>query len=92
MDIQLKQSEIIEALKQYISNQGINTANKELSISFTAGRKEAGFTADISISEVINQSIYMPKPIECTAVDGQDKLLDTDDKEYIPSASSIFGN
>jgi hypothetical protein len=52
MQIQLKQSEIIAALKQYINSQGISLAGKEVSISFTAGRKEAGITADISIEDV----------------------------------------
>jgi hypothetical protein len=52
MQIQLKQSEIIAALKQYINSQGISLAGKEVSISFTAGRKEAGITADISIDDV----------------------------------------
>lgn len=51
MQIQLKQSEIITALKQYITSQGINLVNKEVTISFTAGRKEAGVTADLSIED-----------------------------------------
>lgn len=52
MQIQLKQTEIIAALKQYISAQGINLVGKEVSISFTAGRKEAGIIADLSIDDV----------------------------------------
>lgn len=52
MQIQLKQTEIIAALKQYISAQGINLAGKEVSISFTAGRKESGIIADLSIDDV----------------------------------------
>jgi hypothetical protein len=51
MQIQLKQTEIIAALKQYISAQGINLAGKEVSISFTAGRKESGIIADLSIDD-----------------------------------------
>ena len=52
MQIQLKQTEIIAALKQYISGQGISLAGKTVSISFTAGRKESGIIADLSIEEV----------------------------------------
>lgn len=52
MQIQLKQTEIIAALKQYIGAQGINLNGKSVDISFTAGRKEAGITADISIEDV----------------------------------------
>lgn len=51
MQIQLKQTEIIAALKQYISGQGISLSGKSVDISFTAGRKEAGITADISIED-----------------------------------------
>jgi hypothetical protein len=51
MQIQLKQTEIIAALKQYIVGQGINLAGKEVSISFTAGRKEAGIIADLVIED-----------------------------------------
>jgi len=52
MQIQLKQTEIIAALKQYITTQGISLSGKSVDISFTAGRKESGITADISIEDV----------------------------------------
>jgi hypothetical protein len=52
MQIQLKQTEIIAALKQFIAAQGINLSGKDVSISFTAGRKEAGIIADVSIEDV----------------------------------------
>jgi len=51
MQIQLKQLEIVEALKQYIAKQGLNLSNKTVDVSFTAGRSGAGLTADISIEE-----------------------------------------
>ncbi len=51
MQIQLKQTEIIAALKQYIAGQGINLTGKDVSISFTAGRKEAGIIADLVIED-----------------------------------------
>lgn len=51
MNIQLKQAEIVEALKQYIAKQGINLSGKEVNITFTAGRKEAGITADLVIED-----------------------------------------
>ena len=49
MLIQLKQSEITAALRDYIVAQGINLNGKTVEISFTAGRKESGIYADISI-------------------------------------------
>ena len=51
MQINLKQSEIVEALKQYVSRQGINLAGKDVAIAFTAGRKESGISAEISIED-----------------------------------------
>ena len=51
MQIQLKQTEIVCALKQYIAKQGIDLAGKTIDISFTAGRKDSGLSADISIED-----------------------------------------
>jgi hypothetical protein len=51
MQIQLKQTEIIAALKQYIVDQGINLTGKDVSITFTAGRREAGIIADLVIED-----------------------------------------
>lgn len=51
MIINLKQIEIIAALKQYISQQGINLANKEIQVSFTAGRKDSGISAELTIED-----------------------------------------
>lgn len=51
MQIQLKQTEIVEALKQYISRQGLCLVNKTTEVSFTAGRSGAGLIADIAIED-----------------------------------------
>lgn len=51
MQIQLKQAEIVAALRQYITQQGINLTSKNVKITFTAGRKESGISADIVIEE-----------------------------------------
>lgn len=52
MQIQLKQAEIVTALKGYIVRQGISLEGKDVQISFTAGRKESGISADISIEDI----------------------------------------
>lgn len=52
MQIQLKQTEIVTALKQYITGQGISLAGKVVEVAFTAGRKEGGLSADISIEDL----------------------------------------
>ena len=51
MQINLKQPEIIKALQRYIAQLGINLKNKDVAIKFTAGRGEAGLSADIVITE-----------------------------------------
>ena len=49
MKINLKQPEITVALREYITKHGLNLANKNVSITFTAGRGETGLSADIII-------------------------------------------
>ena len=51
MQVQLKQAEIIAALKQYIAGQGISLQGKAVEMAFTAGRKEAGISVEISIED-----------------------------------------
>ncbi len=51
MQINLKQTEITEALRQYIGQKGIDLAGKTVDISFIAGRKEGGLTAEINIED-----------------------------------------
>lgn len=49
MQISLKQSEIVSAIRGYIETQGINLSGKNVDISFTSGRKGNGLTADVDI-------------------------------------------
>ena len=51
MLIQLRQSEIEQALKRYIQDQGISLYGKTIEISFTSGRKDNGVSADLDINE-----------------------------------------
>lgn len=51
MQINLKQTEIVDALRQYVAQQGINLSGKTVEIAFTAGRKEGGLTAEINIED-----------------------------------------
>lgn len=57
MQIQLKQVEIIEALKQYVAKKGFSLEGKAVDISFTAGRKDTGLSADITIDNAMNPSV-----------------------------------
>lgn len=51
MQIQLKQTEIISAIKRYITLQGIDLAGKDVTVAFIVGRKDNGITAEIEIEE-----------------------------------------
>ncbi len=64
MQIQLKQVEIIAALRQYVQAKGINLDGKTVDIAFTAGRKEGGLTADISIEDQEIPGTAVGDPVE----------------------------
>ena len=51
MQINLKQTEIIQALKSYIAQKGINLSGKTVDCAFTAGRKDSGISVEISIED-----------------------------------------
>ncbi len=57
MKIYLEQIEIVQALQQYISEQGINLAGKQVDVSFTAGRKDAGLTAEVDIQDAAKANL-----------------------------------
>ena len=52
MQVNLKQPEIEVALKNYIAQQGISLYGKAVSVTFTAGRKESGISAEITIDDL----------------------------------------
>jgi MarR-like DNA-binding transcriptional regulator SgrR of sgrS sRNA len=97
MQIQLKQAEITEALKQYVAKQGINLTGKSVDITFTNGRKDNGLSADIIIEDVVTMAVPQiklvlpvateaPPPVEATAPSAPV----TEHKEEAP-AKSLFG-
>lgn len=60
MQITLKQSEIEVALKNYIVAQGIDLTGKTIEVAFTAGRKEAGISAELDINDAGAVSTSVP--------------------------------
>ena len=60
MQINLKQNEIISAIKGYITNQGINLVGKNVTVTFTAGRKESGISAEVSIEDQVGNPQQAP--------------------------------
>jgi hypothetical protein len=69
MLIQLKQAEIVSAIKQYVAQQGINLAGKTVDIAFTSGRKENGLSADVTIEDhdipgtATGDAVVVTKPV-----------------------------
>ena len=51
MQITLKKTEIVEALKMYVQRQGLSLAGKTVEVSFTAGRGETGLIAELAIED-----------------------------------------
>lgn len=75
MQINLKQAEIERAIKNYIAQQGIDMYGKEVTLAFTAGRKESGISVEISIEEdvAITSSMLgnmMSMPVNTTVSEG----------------------
>ena len=67
MRIQLRQTEIEEALQQYIVTQGINLTGKDVKIDFTSSRGEAGLTADVDITNAADGGKHRSAPVIQTA-------------------------
>lgn len=63
MQITLKQPDIEAALKAYIANQGIRTADRDVLVSFTVGRKPAGITAEVSIRSAAGAVVVQPEKL-----------------------------
>lgn len=82
MQVQLKQIEIIAALKQFITSQGINLSGKDVNITFTAGRKEAGIIADVSIEDVSIPGF------SDSAVEGAVKVSDAPALSVVPTTAA----
>lgn len=56
MQIHLKQREIEAALKMFVSQQGINLTHKQVTLAFTAGRKDTGLSVELSIEDAATDS------------------------------------
>lgn len=65
MQVNLKQAEIISALKMYVASQGINLVGKDVEMVFTAGRKESGISVEITIEESDTpfEAVYQAKAV-----------------------------
>jgi hypothetical protein len=63
MKITLNQIEIEEALKQYVSEQGIAVNGKSIEVNITAGRGPNGVTAELDIVAEKAAPVAAPRPV-----------------------------
>lgn len=96
MQISLKQSEIIAAIRGYIQDQGINLEGKTVDVAFTAGRKGAGLSADVdiytaSLVAAVTETVdVVPEVYESAPVEETPAEAETVTEEVAP-AGSLFG-
>ena len=57
MQIQIKQHEIVEALKLYLTSKGLNLKGKKVEATFAMTRKPSEVTAEVNISET---TVHIP--------------------------------
>lgn len=76
MRIQLKQNEIEEAIKGFLTRQGIAVGGKEVHMLFTSGRKNNGLSVEVMIEEAVLTG-NNPDSVILNVQDGQ--LIGNDD-------------
>lgn len=71
MTITLNQAAIETALVDYIAKMGINTQGKTTEVSLTAGRKENGYSADVTIITGVEVTTSAPviRSVQATKVE-----------------------
>lgn len=102
MQVQLKQQEIEAAITGYIAQQGININGKQIAILFTAGRKNSGLSADITLDDIeVPQysgkcdtgadSSKAPIGMLKREVEGETQARVEEDQAEVVKTSSLFG-
>lgn len=102
MQINLKQTEIEAALRDYVSKLGISLEGREVEIIFTNGRKSNGLTADIEISDTVTTTAApVPAAIPDTPIKSEvvatpvySELVEEDEPAFevpSPATPSLFG-
>lgn len=95
MQISLKQSEIIAAIRGYIQDQGINLEGKIVDVAFTAGRKGAGLSADVDIYTaslvVVTETVDVVSEVSESAPAEEATAEAEVATEEVAPAGSLFG-
>lgn len=100
MQITLGDSDIRQALLDYITNQGINTKNKEALITVRSGRRGNGLSADINLEEINMkqvQAVTPPVEVVSNVIERAEESIEDPSielEENVPeegTTSSLFG-
>lgn len=92
MQISLKQSEIVAAIRGYIETQGINLSGKNVDITFTSGRKGNGLSADVDIytGEKVVEVVEATETDALESVDAEPVAVETEAAPVVETGS-LFG-
>ena len=71
MRIQLKQNEIEEAIKGFLTRQGIAVTGKDINMLFTSGRKNNGLSVEVVIEDAVQPSMSETLATTLEVQDGQ---------------------
>lgn len=85
MLIQLKQNDIEAAIRLYLAQQGINTADKQVNVAFSYSRKAQQTFADVEISDLHGVSEKVTT-VELTT--GEETTSDTQEPEVAQETQS----
>lgn len=86
MQITLNESEIVQAIKDYIGNQGIGVTDKHLEVSMVAGRGANGYSANI---EIMAKESIDDAP-EKTSENAPEDALTEDLEKEAPEDDALF--
>jgi len=92
MKLTFDSSEIEQALISYVSSQGIDLSDKNVSVSMTAGRGPNGHTAELNITHKKESNLSaIPPPVSIDSKEADTSMLDEVIEEYEPSdTESVF--
>ena len=98
MNVTLQDTEIKQAIVNYLDQQGINITGKEVSVLLFSGRKGNGFKADVQITtpkvevEPVpeQQELPLDEPNKLEAVPSPEAEIESSDTEEGKTAS-LFG-
>ena len=88
MKIEFNEQEIVAGLHLYIQQQGINLTDKDVSVTFTNGRKENGLSAEVTI-DVHTLASSLIAPTETQKVPAVSKVTSPEPVTEVPVEEAV---